>query len=180
MLLWIIAAVESDLPSMAFHELFRNEQSDSRADRGACRKECIEDLRKNIRRNAHAIVCNRQNHTVCRQHGIADGYGKSATSWHSVDRICDQVGNDLHDLAATKHNFPGRFEGLLNGDSDGSAAVVIDRDGVFCDLAEGSAGCRRLFTIIAQCLFGDMRDSSEFAFGGVEGAYTVRGGDGWT
>ena len=82
-------AIDGDLPTVPFDKLLRNEEANSCADGSPRREESIEYLRQNVRWDAYAVVCNREDNAVCRNIGIANRNRKRTSGGHGIDRICD-------------------------------------------------------------------------------------------
>ena len=84
-----------------------------------------------------ASVRDVENHAGSRTFGIANRNRQRASRGHGINRIRNQVENDLHHLTTMKDTLPRWRKRFLDHYAYSCAARFVDRDGLFHYLFEG-------------------------------------------
>src|ERR1700744_1254227 len=102
----IAVALNIDPPAVSFNELLGYEEANSRTDGRASGEESFEDPWQVGCSDPHAIVLNSEDNPLGLFFAIPDRNGEVPAMGHGIDRVRDEVRDDLHHFAATQVGFP--------------------------------------------------------------------------
>src|SRR5581483_3897195 len=161
-------AFDPDFAAVALDELLCHEQADAGADGHAGGEEGVEDFVQVLLGNPHAVVFDGEEDAGTGCLDVRDAEAETAAVAHGVDGVGEQVGDDLHHLAAAKYDFGFRVDAAVDLDAVGEAAGSVDGERVLGELGKRDADCGGVLAVVAEGLLGDMGDAVELDLGGRE------------
>jgi len=137
----INAANDFHLALMPFNELFDNEESDARSNRLARRVKGVKNFRNVLRENAYACILD--SHVDPRfivTYGIFRGDCQYSPGSHRINRICNQIRDDLNDFAFSGFDGGRREQLAPDGNRRLATFRLVDANGVRCQIRIAARG----------------------------------------